>query len=112
MGELGVIIKVLLMRQYSDTLQLPLQSVLCKSGLCDIGSIQAVHTVRSDDSGLSVSWLGCRGVTAHVDMEVTHLSQILMQSVYEQLDTMESQPTALVVEIKVDVMGLGLSASL
>lgn len=56
--------------------------------------------------------LGSRGVSTEIDVEITHLCQVLVQFVHEQLDTMEAQSTAFVVEVKVDIMRLWFSASL
>lgn len=44
-NELGMVIDGLLVRKYADTLQLPLQGVLGKSGLSHVGPVQAIHTV-------------------------------------------------------------------
>lgn len=56
--------------------------------------------------------LGSRGVSTEIDVEITHLCQVLVQFVHEQLDTMEAQSTAFVVEVKVDIMRLWFPTSL
>lgn len=78
-----MIVEVLLVRQDTDTLHLLLQSVLCKSGLSDVGPVQTVHAVGPDDTGLSMSRFCSGSVSTDVDVEVAHLAQLLMQGVYQ-----------------------------
>jgi hypothetical protein len=59
-----------------------------------------------------MSRFGRRSVSTEIDVEIAHLCQVLVQFVHQQLDTMEAQSTAFVVEVKVDIMRLRFSASL
>jgi hypothetical protein len=112
MSELGMVVEILFVREYTDALQLPLQGVLCEGSLGHVRPVQAIHTVGPNHPSLSMRGFGGSGIPTNVDMEVTHLRQILVQHVYEQLDAMEAQSAAFVVEIKVDIVRLWFSASL
>lgn len=45
-------------------------------------------------------------------MEVTHVRQVLMKRVYQQLDAIESQSPTFMMEIKVDVVSFGIGDGL
>jgi hypothetical protein len=59
-----------------------------------------------------MSRFGRRSVSTEIDVEITHLCQVLVQFIHEQLDTMEAQSTAFVVKVKVDIMRLWFPTSL
>lgn len=86
----------------SDILELPVKGYLGKHALYDVGTVETVHTVGTDNGGLSTLDTALRSALDGV--EVLLLLQSITDFVEKQQGTVPLETTALVVEVEVDVV--------